>query len=118
MANNCLRVSQGSDFMAVGSDRGTVLVPENPDHVFEPFVTPKRDGHLKPSLGKSTEADRYRTEESLQQENVALREEVAAASMFEQIVGTSPALQAVLSRLSKVAPSDSTVFVTGETGTG
>src|SRR5882757_3228947 len=118
MANNCLRVSQGSDFMAVGSDRGTVLVPENPDHVFEPFVTSKRDGNLKPSSGKSTEADRYRTEESLQQENVALREEVAAASMFEQIIGTSPALTAVLSRVSKVAGSDSTVLITGETGTG
>jgi formate hydrogenlyase transcriptional activator len=62
--------------------------------------------------------DRKQAEERLQQENVALREEVAAASMFEQIVGTSPALQTVLSRVSKVAPSDSTVLVTGETGTG
>jgi PAS domain S-box-containing protein len=62
--------------------------------------------------------DRKKAEERLQQENVALREEVAAASMFEQIIGTSSALQAVLSRLSKVAPSDSTVLVTGETGTG
>jgi len=62
--------------------------------------------------------DRKRTEERLQRENGALREEVAAASMFEQIVGTSPALQALLSRVSKVAPSDSTVLITGETGTG
>jgi transcriptional regulator with GAF, ATPase, and Fis domain len=38
--------------------------------------------------------------------------------MFEEIVGTSPALKAVLSRISKVAPSDSTVLITGETGTG
>src|SRR6476661_3854073 len=38
--------------------------------------------------------------------------------MFEEIVGTSPALQVVLSRISKVAPSDSIVLVTGETGTG
>ena len=38
--------------------------------------------------------------------------------MFEEIVGTSPALQTVLSRISKVAPSDSTVLITGETGTG
>jgi len=38
--------------------------------------------------------------------------------MFEEIVGTSPALQVVLSRISKVAPSDSTVLITGETGTG
>jgi transcriptional regulator with GAF, ATPase, and Fis domain len=38
--------------------------------------------------------------------------------MFEEIVGKSPALQTVLSLVSKVAPSDSTVLVTGETGTG
>jgi len=62
--------------------------------------------------------DRKRTEEKLQQENVALREEIDKASMFEEIVGTSPALQGVLSRISKVAPSDSTVLITGETGTG
>jgi formate hydrogenlyase transcriptional activator len=62
--------------------------------------------------------DRKRAEEKLQQENVALREEIDKASMFEEIVGTSPALQTVLSRISKVAPSDSTVLITGETGTG
>ena len=62
--------------------------------------------------------DRKRAEERLQQENVALREEIDRASMFEEIVGTSSALQTVLSRITKVAPSDSTVLVTGETGTG
>src|SRR5690349_179550 len=62
--------------------------------------------------------DRKRAEERLQQENVALREEIDKASMFEEIVGTSPALKTVLSSISKVAPSDSTVLVTGETGTG
>jgi formate hydrogenlyase transcriptional activator len=62
--------------------------------------------------------DRKRAEEKLQQENVALREEIDKASMFEEIVGTSPALKSVLSRISKVAPSNSTVLITGETGTG
>jgi formate hydrogenlyase transcriptional activator len=62
--------------------------------------------------------DRKRAEEKLQQENAALREEIDKASMFEEIVGTSPALKAVLARVSKVAPSDSTVLITGETGTG
>jgi PAS domain S-box-containing protein len=62
--------------------------------------------------------DRKRAEERLQEENVALREEIDKASMFEEIVGTSPALQTVLSRISKVAPTDSTVLITGETGTG
>src|ERR1700746_705706 len=62
--------------------------------------------------------DSKQAKERLQQENVALREEINNASMFEEIVGTSPALQAVLSRISKVAPTDSTVLITGETGTG
>ncbi len=62
--------------------------------------------------------DRKQTEDTLLRENVALREEIDKASMFEEIVGTSPALHAVLSRISKVAPSGSTVLITGETGTG
>jgi formate hydrogenlyase transcriptional activator len=62
--------------------------------------------------------DHKRSEERLQNENVALREEIDKASMFEEIVGTSPALQRVLSRVSKVAATDSTVLITGETGTG
>jgi PAS domain S-box-containing protein len=62
--------------------------------------------------------DRKQAEQRLQNENVALREEIARASMFEEIVGSSPALQAVLARISKVAPTDSSVLITGETGTG
>jgi formate hydrogenlyase transcriptional activator len=62
--------------------------------------------------------DRKQAEERIQNENVALREEIDKASMFEEIIGTSPALQAVISRVSKVAPTDSTVLITGETGTG
>ena len=62
--------------------------------------------------------DRKKAEERLQHENVALREEIDKTSMFEEIVGTSPPLAAVLSRVSKVAGSDSTVLITGETGTG
>jgi formate hydrogenlyase transcriptional activator len=62
--------------------------------------------------------ERKRAEEKLQQENVALREEIDKASMFEEIVGTSRPLKAVLSRIAKVGPTDSTVLITGETGTG
>jgi formate hydrogenlyase transcriptional activator len=69
------------------------------------------------SVGTDIE-DRKAAEQRLQNENVALREEIDKASMFERIVGTSPALQGVLSRVSKVAPLDSTVLITGETGTG
>jgi formate hydrogenlyase transcriptional activator len=62
--------------------------------------------------------DRKQAEERLQTENIALREEIDKASMFEEIVGNSPHLQTVLSRVAKVAPTESTVLVTGETGTG
>ncbi len=62
--------------------------------------------------------DRKLAEQRLQEENVALREEVDKASMFEEIVGGSAPLKKVLSRISKVAPTDSSVLITGETGTG
>ena len=62
--------------------------------------------------------DRKRAEEKLQRENAVLREEIDKASMFEEIVGTSKPLKAVLSRIAKVGPTDSTVLITGETGTG
>ena len=59
-----------------------------------------------------------RLSDRLQKENFVLREEIDKASMFEEIVGTSPALRRVLSYVSKVAPTNSTVLITGETGTG
>jgi len=62
--------------------------------------------------------DRKQSEERLQLENVALREEIDSTLMFEEIVGSSAPLQAVLLRVSKVAPTASTVLITGETGTG
>lgn len=59
-----------------------------------------------------------RLKDRLQDENLALREEIDQAFMFEEIVGASPALKSVLSHVSKVAPTDSTVMISGETGTG
>jgi PAS domain S-box-containing protein len=56
--------------------------------------------------------------DQLYEENIALREEIDRSSMFEEIVGESPALQAVLGHVVKVAPTNSTVLITGETGTG
>jgi formate hydrogenlyase transcriptional activator len=58
------------------------------------------------------------SKEQAQRENLALREEIDAMAMFEEIVGSSSRLQAVLARVTKVAPTDSTVLITGETGTG
>jgi len=56
--------------------------------------------------------------DELQKENIVLREEIDRSSMFEEIVGACPVLQKVISRVSKVAPTDSSVLITGETGTG
>lgn len=56
--------------------------------------------------------------DQLHQENLALKEEIDQASMFEEIVGCSDALRRVLVQVEKVAPTDSTVLITGETGTG
>jgi PAS domain S-box-containing protein len=62
--------------------------------------------------------DRKQAEERTQQENVALREQIDQVLMFEEIVGSSPALKTVLSSVVRVAPTDTTVLITGETGTG
>jgi PAS domain S-box-containing protein len=56
--------------------------------------------------------------DELYRENVALKEEIDQASMFEEIVGSSKSLKKVLEGVVKVAPTDSTVLITGETGTG
>jgi len=62
--------------------------------------------------------DRKRDEERIQKENLALREEIDHSSMFEEIVGSSEVIRKVLKQVTKVAPSDSTVLILGETGTG
>jgi len=62
--------------------------------------------------------DRVRSEERTRNENLALREQIDRDSMFEDIVGSSEALRKVLRQVDKVAASDSTVLVLGETGTG
>ena len=62
--------------------------------------------------------DRKRAEDRMRNETVALREEIVRSSMFEEIVGSSEALRKVLAEVSRVAPTDSTVLIQGETGTG
>jgi formate hydrogenlyase transcriptional activator len=54
----------------------------------------------------------------LERENIYLREEIRTEHNFEEIVGNSPALLAVLRAVEQVAPTDSTVLIYGETGTG
>ena len=56
--------------------------------------------------------------DELYKENIVLREELGKTSMFAEVIGTSSVLQMVLARAAKVAPTDSTVLIMGETGTG
>jgi formate hydrogenlyase transcriptional activator len=83
--------------------------------------TPLKDeqGHITRWYGTATDIeDRKRAEEEIRKENIALREELGKTSMFEEVIGTSSVLQMVLARAAKVAPTDSTVLIMGETGTG
>ena len=62
--------------------------------------------------------NRRQAEDRVRNEAVALREDIVNSSMFEEIVGTSEALREILAQISRVAPTDSTVLIQGETGTG
>jgi formate hydrogenlyase transcriptional activator len=62
--------------------------------------------------------ERKRNEERTRNENIALREDFDHSLMFEEIVGSSQSLRRVLNAVDKVAPTDSTVLILGETGTG
>jgi PAS domain S-box-containing protein len=59
-----------------------------------------------------------RLKDELYKENIVLRHEIGSTSMFEEVLGTSSALQNVLALAAKVAPTDSSVLIAGETGTG
>ncbi|HWC97760.1 MAG TPA: sigma 54-interacting transcriptional regulator [Candidatus Sulfopaludibacter sp.] len=96
----------------------------------EVSASPIRDGYFQTVLRDISERKRSEAalanafkeiqalKDRLHDENVALREQIDQGFMFEEIVGSSPALQKVLSSIIRVAPTDSTVLVTGETGTG
>ena len=62
--------------------------------------------------------DLKRAKDQAKNENAALRDEISSASMFEEIVGSSAPIRTVLQQVARVAPTDSTVLITGETGTG
>jgi PAS domain S-box-containing protein len=59
-----------------------------------------------------------REQERLQAQNVYLREEIKAVHNFEEIIGSSSGLVGVLRDVRRVAPTDATVLILGETGTG
>jgi PAS domain S-box-containing protein len=70
------------------------------------------------SQQKHADAEVRALKDQLYRENLALRDEVNQCFMFEEIVGSSPTLKTACSRIRRVAPTDSTVFISGETGTG
>src|SRR5258708_5653502 len=82
---------------------------------------PLKDEHERITRWYATATDiddGKRTEERLRNENLVLREEIDRSSMFEEIVGSCKPMQQVLKQVEKVAPSDLTVLILGETGTG
>ena len=82
---------------------------------------PFRDaqGRLVRWYATGTDIDqRKRNEERTRNENIALREDFDHSLMFEEIVGSSQSLRKVLKAVDKVAATDSTVLILGETGTG
>jgi PAS domain S-box-containing protein len=80
------------------------------------------DGTIQPARAISVDiTDRVLAQAErarLQEQNLYLQEEIKSVHNFEQIVGRSPALMAVLSDVGRVAPTETSVLITGETGTG
>jgi len=84
---------------------------------YKPIVSD--DGEIVRWFATATDIDdRKRAEDRMRNEAVALREDIVHSSMFEEIVGTSKAMCEILAQISRVAPTDSTVLLQGETGTG
>jgi formate hydrogenlyase transcriptional activator len=84
---------------------------------YSPLLNEK--GQITRWYATATDIDqRKRAEEELQRENLALRDEITRSSRFEEIIGSSAPLRRVLTQLEKVASSNSTVLILGETGTG
>jgi len=111
----CPLIVQGAPygFLAIGSKRRNALSER--DLAF----TEQIGFHLSQAITNLTAYDEIRAlKEQLEQENVYLRDEMKASVDFKTLVGESPALQKTLKAIEQVAPTDSTVLITGETGTG
>ncbi len=91
--------------------------------VGKPLINQAGETEFVGSVADVTETKRALREiqelkDQLYKENIALKEEIDQASMFEEIVGASEPLRRVLAHVAKVASTHSTVLITGETGTG
>jgi len=126
--------STESDWVDAGADYRIVLADGTIKHIHSVgYPVLDESGEVVEVIGTSRDITEQREarealetafeeikalKDQLYKENIVLREEIDKTSMFEEIVGESPALQSVLARVAKVAPTDSTVLITGETGTG
>ena len=100
-------------FLAIGSKRRNAFSER--DLAFAEQI----GFHLSKAITNFTAYEEIRSlKEQLEQENVYLRDEMKSSIDFKTLVGESPALQKALKAIEKVAPTDSTVLITGETGTG
>jgi formate hydrogenlyase transcriptional activator len=110
--------------LAIGEPFGIEQRTRRSDGEYRWFLiryNPLRDdnGHVIRWYATGTDIeDRKQAEEKMRNENLALREVIADSSMFDEIVGSSESLRRVLSQVAKVARTDSTVLILGETGTG
>jgi formate hydrogenlyase transcriptional activator len=87
------------------------------DHVVNESVDSKFAGSAIDATAAQSSGETY-LNERIYLESTALREEIDQTSLFEEIVGSSKPLRRILAHVAKVAPTDSTVLITGETGTG
>jgi len=84
---------------------------------YNPVVN--EDGQIVRWFATATDIEgRKQAEDRVRNEAVALREDIVSSSMFEEIVGSSKAMRDIQAQISRVAPTDSTVLIQGETGTG
>src|SRR3989440_2648315 len=128
------RVFHPEDVERLGAERGHALErgesfeneqrAKRQDGVYRWFLIryrplPDEHGRVVRWYATATDIDdRKRSEDRVRNENLALREEIDRSSMFEEIVGSSTALRRVLALVERVAPTDSTVLISGETGSG
>ena len=100
-------------FLAIGSKRRNAFSER------DLALTEQIGFHLSHAITNLSAYDQIRQlKDQLEQENVYLREEMGASLDLKSLVGDSPALQKSLRAIEMVAPTDSTVLITGETGTG
>ena len=115
ISKEALRRVLGTIFGHAASGGETVPTVHVAEVIDRAAPTPGVDGWTGAPHGHGLDGHRV---DAFAAEPPGWREESGSSAMFEEIVGTSPALRAVLSRTAKVAPTDSTVLITGETGTG